>query len=122
MPLAFFEFQKITQVMENLISNAIKFTDEGGVTVTSTFNTDENYVKVTVKDTGIGIKEEDKPKLFQKFQQLADPAHNSVGGTGLGLSICKEILIQHHGRVGVETKLGEGSCFYIVFPIEKRRV
>lgn len=119
MPVLAYDQDKIVQVLNNLIANAIKFTDSGGVTVCSTSHPDENYVEVRVADTGSGIKEEDMNKLFEKFQQLGEAQHKS-GGTGLGLAICKEIVRQHAGKISVESQSGKGSCFYFVLPIEQR--
>ena len=73
-----------------------------------------------VSDTGGGIKEQDLVKLFEKFQQLGE-AHQRHAGTGLGLAICREIIRQHGGKVGVESKKGEGSCFYFILPVEPKK-
>ncbi len=122
LPAIAFDVDKIIQVLNNLIANAIKFTDKGGVTV-STFNHPQaNHIEICIKDTGYGIQAEDIPKLFNKFQQLGEPAHRKTGGTGLGLAICKEIIRQHGGKIYVESKAGEGSAFYFVLPIQERRV
>ena len=110
---------KIIQVLNNLINNALKFTETGGITVSSLMNTEKHQVEVRVQDTGYGIKEEDLVKLFQKFQQLGE-SHQRQAGTGLGLAICKEIIRQHEGRVGVESKIGQGSCFYFILPVEQK--
>jgi signal transduction histidine kinase len=115
-----YDSDKIIQVLNNLISNAIKFTEKGSITVESKSHPEENHIEVRVQDSGCGIKEDDIVKLFEKFQQLGQ-SHRKHSGTGLGLAICKEIMIQHSGKVGVESKLGEGSCFYFILPIEERR-
>lgn len=119
-PVLSFDSDKIIQVLNNLIANAIKFTDSGGITVTSLVRADANSVEVRVQDTGCGIKQEDLVKLFEKFQQLGE-AHKKASGTGLGLAICKEILRQHGGKISVESHSGQGSCFYFSLPIEERR-
>lgn len=119
-PAIFFDSDKIIQVLNNLIANAIKFTETGAITVKSVVRTDANNIEVRVEDTGCGIKQEDLTKLFEKFQQLGE-AHRKYSGTGLGLAICKEIVRQHGGRVGVESQPGRGSCFYFNLPIEERR-
>ena len=111
---------KIIQVLNNLIANALKFTETGGVTVFSKVFVQTNQIEVRVSDTGCGIKQEDLGRLFEKFQQLGE-AHHRYEGTGLGLAICKEIVSQHGGQIHVETKMGEGSSFYFVLPIEERR-
>jgi len=116
-----FDGDKIHQVLHNLIGNAIKFTESGGIRVSCDSHASENYVEISVKDTGPGIKEEDIGKLFQKFQQIGD-SRTHVGGTGLGLAICEEIVKRHGGKIGVESEYGQGSCFYFILPIQERRI
>ncbi|MBZ0167476.1 MAG: hybrid sensor histidine kinase/response regulator, partial [Candidatus Omnitrophica bacterium] len=115
-----FDIDKMHQVFNNLIGNAIKFTEAGGITVTCINNVDQNHIQITVGDTGPGISEEDLEKLFQKFQQLGDP-HQHSGGTGLGLAICKEIIHRHGGKIWAESTLGAGTLFRFVLPIAERR-
>lgn len=115
-----FDIDKMHQVLNNLIGNAIKFTQEGGVTVSCVNNADRNHIEVTVADTGPGIGEDDLGKLFQKFQQLGDP-HQHSGGTGLGLAICKEIIQRHGGKIWVESTVGTGTLFRFLLPIQERR-
>ncbi len=119
-PLLYFDRNRIIQVLNNLVNNAIKFTNEGGVVVLSARKKEQNHIVVSVKDTGIGIKTEDIPRVFEKFQQLGDPATRE-GGTGLGLSISREIITHHGGKIWAESKLGQGSHFYFILPIEERR-
>ncbi len=115
-----FDADKIAQVLNNFISNAIKFTEHGGIKVVSALYAEANHIKVSIEDTGCGIQEEDLKKLFEKFQQLGE-AHQRHSGTGLGLAICKEIIHQHAGKIGVESKMGKGSIFYFILPISERR-
>ena len=117
-PLLSFDQDKIIQVLNNLINNALKFTDTGGITVSSLINAGKHQVEVRVQDTGCGIKEEDLTKLFEKFQQLGE-AHQRQAGTGLGLAICKEIIRQHGGKVGVESKKAKEAVFILFFPLNK---
>lgn len=117
-PVLNFDRDKMIQVLNNLIANGMKFTESGGITVSSMYDPATKDVHIRVQDTGIGIKEEDVVKLFEKFQQLGDPAHRKHDGTGLGLAICKEIMRQHGGKIAVESKFGEGSCFYVTIPKE----
>ena len=119
-PVLVFDQDKVIQVLNNLINNALKFTDAGGITVTSQADEGNHQVEVCIQDTGCGIKEEDLTKLFEKFQQLGE-AHQRQAGTGLGLAICKEIIRQHGGKVGVRSKMGQGSCFYFILPAEPRK-
>lgn len=112
---------RLVQVLSNLINNAIKFTNEGGITIKSEANISDNNIKVSVCDTGPGISQEDMSKLFNKFQQLGDPSTRQTGGTGLGLVICKEIVELHNGKIAIESKIGEGSNFYFILPLSERR-
>ncbi len=122
LPLVPLNADKITQVLANLIGNAIKFTEKGEVTVTSHFNKEKDQVEVRVQDTGRGIAPEDIPKLFQKFKQLENSA-SKVEGTGLGLAICKEILANHQGNIWIESVPGKGSTFIFALPHgEKKEV
>jgi signal transduction histidine kinase len=115
-----FDADKMHQVLNNLIGNAIKFTEEGGITVKARLNQAQNHVEVCVQDTGQGISDEDQDKLFCKFQQLGDKQKHS-GGTGLGLSICKEIVQRHGGKIWAESELGQGSRFCFLLPLNERR-
>ncbi|MCK5580172.1 MAG: response regulator [Candidatus Omnitrophica bacterium] len=115
-----FDVDKMHQVLSNLISNAIKFTETGGITVSCINCEKDNCVKISIRDTGQGIKQEDMGKLFQKFQQLGDPRKH-IGGTGLGLAICKEIIQCHGGKIWVESEINKGSCFHFILPVQERR-
>ncbi len=119
-PTLAFDPDKVVQVLQNLINNAIKFTNAGGITISSISRPEDNHIEVRVQDTGCGIKEPDIVKLFEKFQQLGESRHK-CGGTGLGLAICKEIIHQHGGKISVESTVGQGSCFYFIVPIDERR-
>ncbi len=114
MPVAVFDRDKIIQVLTNLVNNAIKFTDEGRVTVTTCF--DEMIVHAEVRDTGVGIKKKDLPKLFMAFEQLHIEEGRRAGGTGLGLAISKEIIRRHNGRIWAESEKGKGTVFHFVIP------
>ncbi len=115
LPLLPMQPDKLNQVLSNLISNAIKFTEKGGISVSSRRLEDGKCVAVTVEDTGRGIAEKDVPQLFQKFKQVGDPEHR-VEGTGLGLAICKKIVELHQGSIRVESQLEKGSRFIFVLP------
>lgn len=115
LPLICGDRDRLHQVVMNLLSNAIKFTQEGGITCAVARSDDE--VRVEVADTGIGIAEEDLPKVFEKFQQAGDSLTDKPTGTGLGLPICKEIIEHHRGRIWVESELGVGSRFIFTLPI-----
>ncbi len=115
-----YDIDRIHQVLNNLISNAIKFTDHGGIEISAVYNEEDRHVEIHIKDTGVGIEEEDIPKLFKKFQQLGDPARRATGGTGLGLAICKEIIEQHGGKIWVNSHYGQGSIFSFILPLEDK--
>lgn len=111
-----FDKDKITQVVMNIVDNAIKFTAKGAITIETSFE-DAKNVKVSVKDTGIGIKKNDIPKLFQRFEQLGRK-DGLTGGSGLGLAICKDIVEKHDGRIWAESKIGKGAEFSFILPIQ----
>jgi signal transduction histidine kinase len=105
---------KILQVVINLISNAVKFTSEGAVTVSATRV--PKAILIRVADTGIGIAPEDHALVFEKFRQVGDPLTDKPSGTGLGLAISKEIVEHHGGQMWVESELGKGSSFSFTLP------
>jgi PAS domain S-box-containing protein len=106
---------RITQVIMNLINNAIKFTDVGGV-IEIELSSDIDHAMVKVKDNGIGIKKEDIDSLFKPFQQLDSTYGRKYGGSGLGLAICKRIITYHGGTIWVESEPGKGSTFQFMIP------
>ncbi len=109
---------KITQVLNNLIGNAVKFTPQGGhITVKSAWHTDGTKVQVSVTDTGTGIAPDHLPKLFGRFEQFGDS--QGISGTGLGLSIAKEIVERHGGEISVTSELKKGSTFTFTLPIRQ---
>ncbi|MDM8530689.1 ATP-binding protein [Anaerolineales bacterium HSG25] len=106
---------RLVQVVINLISNAVKFTDEG--TVTCEVKKEQTQVVVSIIDTGVGIAKADQPKVFDKFEQVGDTLTDKPQGTGLGLPICKEIVEWHGGQIWVESELGQGSRFAFCLPL-----
>lgn len=106
---------RLLQVLINLISNAVKFTESGAVTCR--VQAANGGVCVSVIDTGIGISVDDQPKVFEKFRQVGDTLTDKPKGTGLGLPICKQIVEHHGGRIWVESELGKGSTFSFMLPI-----
>ena len=110
---------RLRQIIINLVNNAIKFTDKGHVKVSVTSkNIDDGKVELLfeVEDTGIGIKEEDLPKLFGSFQQVDVKKNHSKEGTGLGLAISKQLVELMGGKIGIESEYGKGSTFYFTIP------
>jgi CheY-like chemotaxis protein len=106
---------RLIQVVINLISNAIKFTDAGKVTLKAALNNGE--LVVSVIDSGSGIKPEDQPLVFEKFKQVGDTMTDKPQGTGLGLPICKEIVEHLGGRLWLESEIGVGSTFMFSLPV-----
>jgi signal transduction histidine kinase len=107
--------RRLTQVILNLVGNAIKFTDEGEVKIIATA-ADGAYT-VAVRDTGPGIDTDDQAKIFEEFQQADSSATKKKGGTGLGLSIARRIVEMHGGRLWVESAAGEGATFFVRIPV-----
>ena len=122
LPLGRGDERRISQVLLNLVGNAIKFTEIGEVKVQATAS-DGSFV-VSVSDTGPGIAPADQQKIFEEFQQADSSSTRKKGGTGLGLSIAKRIIELHGGRIWVESSLGNGSTFWFALPVrvERQRV
>ena len=110
--------EKLEQVINNLVGNAMKFTPQGGKITLEGDPEGADFVRISVSDTGLGISKEDLPKLFKKFQQvdLAQQKEMKVVGTGLGLAICKTVVEAHGGRIWVDSEKGKGSSFRFTMP------
>jgi signal transduction histidine kinase/DNA-binding response OmpR family regulator len=106
---------RLIQVVINLISNAVKFTDQGSIICRARQTGQE--ITISIIDSGMGIAKEDQPKVFEKFKQVGDTLTDKPKGTGLGLPICKEIVEHHGGRIWVESEIGKGSNFSFTLPI-----
>jgi two-component system phosphate regulon sensor histidine kinase PhoR len=102
-------------ILNNLISNAVKYTPDGG-RVTISLDDDDSFVKISVTDTGIGIKGEDIPRIFDKFYRVKSSDTRQIVGTGLGLSIVKSIVDAHMGTISVESTEGKGTTFSVLLP------
>jgi signal transduction histidine kinase len=107
--------RRLTQVLINLVGNAIKFTDAGEIAIKAEANNGAFYV--SVRDTGPGISSADQARLFQEFQQADNTITKKKGGTGLGLAISKRIIEMHGGRIWVETRPGQGSTYAFTLPV-----
>jgi signal transduction histidine kinase len=116
MPAGRGDERRLTQVLLNLVGNAIKFTDNGEIMIKA--SAADGAYNLAVRDTGPGISEADQSKLFQEFQQADSSITKSKGGTGLGLAISKRIIEMHGGRIWVESRPGEGSTFSLTLPIK----
>jgi signal transduction histidine kinase len=106
---------RLTQVLLNLVGNAIKFTDSGEVCISAA--TKNGSFVVSVSDTGPGIAHAELNRIFDKFHQVDSTSTRTKGGTGLGLAIAKEIIEMHGGRIWVESIVGRGSTFRIELPV-----
>ena len=115
MPAGHGDGRRLTQVVINLVGNAIKFTDAGEVVIKATA-TDGSF-HLSVRDTGPGISAADQAKLFQEFQQADNAITRKKGGTGLGLAISKRIVEMHGGKIWVESQVGQGSTFSFTVPV-----
>ena len=115
-----FDSDKLQKVMMNLLSNALKFTPPHGA-VTLKFGLDDelNMVHISIKDTGVGIKNEDIDKIFERFYQSATNKKLGLSGSGIGLNLAKEMVQLHKGSINVESSEGEGATFTVSLPIEK---
>jgi signal transduction histidine kinase len=102
-------------MLRNLISNAIKFTNPGGTVSMSSLKTAEEMIFI-VEDNGIGIDENNIPKLFRLDLHFTTKGTAEENGTGFGLILCKEVMDKHEGRIWVESETGKGSRFYFTFP------
>jgi signal transduction histidine kinase len=112
--------RRLTQVLLNLVGNAIKFTDEGNVEIRGD-KANDNF-ELSVVDTGPGIAPADQAKIFEEFQQVDNTSTRKKGGTGLGLSISRKIVELHGGRITVDSKMGKGSIFKVTIPINAQPV
>jgi GAF domain-containing protein len=115
MPAGHGDGRRLTQVLINLVGNAIKFTDAGEVVITA--GATDGAFHLSVRDTGPGISAADQAKLFQEFQQADNAITRKKGGTGLGLAISKRIIEMHGGKIWVESQVGQGSTFSFTVPV-----
>jgi two-component system, sensor histidine kinase and response regulator len=112
---------KLTQVITNLISNAVKYSPEGGIILIGS-RRENSTVHFFVQDHGIGVPAEKQEQIFERYARVESSATRYIGGTGLGLPIVRQIVEMHHGTVWVESILGEGSTFHVVLPIRSPTV
>ena len=119
LPVVEGDARRLTQVLLNLVGNAIKFTEEGTITITARRRGET--VEVGVEDTGPGIPSADQQRIFEAFHQLDSSSTRRQGGTGLGLAIAQQIVELHGGAIGVESEPGRGSRFFFTLPIQAQR-
>jgi signal transduction histidine kinase len=115
LPIGLGDEQRLTQVLLNLVGNAIKFTDAGEVCITAAAS--NGHFAISVTDTGPGIPVEHQARIFEQFHQVDSSNTKAKGGTGLGLAIAKQIVEMHGGRIWVESTLGKGATFQMELPI-----
>jgi two-component system CheB/CheR fusion protein len=107
---------KIGQVINNLISNAIKYSPKGSHVVITSETKDDNLL-ISVTDEGVGIKPKDQEKIFQRFYRAEEDEYNSISGFGIGLYLSSEIIQRHKGKIWVKSEEGKGSTFYFSIPL-----
>ena len=112
---------KMTQVIDNILNNAIKYSPDGGKITVSMKTTDDQMI-LSIKDQALGIPKQDLPKIFDRFYRVDRARSRAQGGTGLGLAIAKEIIKQHNGFIWAKSEYGKGSTFTIVLPYDKDAV
>ena len=123
LPLASADENRVHQILNNLVGNAIKFTERGTVTVSATVadgsNGDEGFLSIAVTDTGIGIPADELDRIFESFEQAGEPTAPEYGGTGLGLPITRQLVELHGGQIWVVSTEGQGSTFTFTLPISR---
>ena len=107
---------KISQVITNLVENAIKYNNENG-SVRVSLDADHQFFTLEVVDTGIGIPEDSRDQIFERFYRVDKSHSREIGGTGLGLAITKSAVLMHRGTISVESVEGEGSTFTVRIPL-----
>ena len=112
---------KMTQVIDNILNNAIKYSPDGGK-ITVTMKTTDDQMILSISDQGLGIPKQDLPRIFDRFYRVDRARSRAQGGTGLGLAIAKEIIKQHKGFIWAKSEYGKGSTFTIVLPYDKDAV
>jgi signal transduction histidine kinase len=119
LPLVLIDRSRIMQVLDNLVNNALKFTNEGGK-ITLTAEQQKDTLEISVADTGIGIPLQYLDRIFERFERVPNVSRPDVGGSGLGLTICRNILHLHQSKIWVESEEGKGSKFTFSLPVYKQ--
>jgi signal transduction histidine kinase len=118
--MAWADRDKVTQVLTNLVGNAVKFTPNLGKITMMVSSTTDAWLQVSITDTGLGIPPEEARKIFDEFYQMNQPGRDKSKGVGLGLAIAKKLVEMHRGEIGVESVVGRGSCFSFTIPAYNR--
>ncbi len=117
LPRVLVDSEKVIEVLNNFISNAFKYTEKGSISLF--LKNDENFVYVSIQDTGVGIESTEIPKIFQRFYRIDNSRSRSQEGSGLGLYIAKDLIEKMHGKVFVHSEVGKGSTFSFSLPVNK---
>jgi two-component system, cell cycle sensor histidine kinase PleC len=117
-PPVYSDRQKVKQIVVNLLSNALKFTHQGGIEITVHFEPEARTTSIAVTDTGIGIAPEYHERIFEDFRQVDDSPSRQYGGTGLGLAISRRLALALGGRITLHSNVGRGSTFTLTIPVE----
>jgi len=118
LPHVYFDPDRMTQVLMNIVSNAIKFTPKGGsITISAKLSEKKDQVEIDIADTGVGIPKNDLPKIFGRFQQASNKSSGDKSGTGLGLTIAQEIIHLHKGKITVDSEENKGTTFTFTLPL-----
>jgi signal transduction histidine kinase len=117
LPLILVDEDRMIQVMINLLSNAVKFTEQG--TITCRIVDRQDFIEISVSDTGIGIDEQNMEVIFDRFNQVGNILTNKPKGWGLGLPICKQIVEYHRGKIWAQSQYLQGSTFYFTIPVNQ---
>jgi signal transduction histidine kinase len=118
LPLVNIDWQRVTQVLHNLLENAVAYTGRGGTIIVAATQQDD-WVEVSVSDTGEGIPAEDLPNIFERFYRVDRSRARATGGSGLGLTIARRLVEAHGGKITARSELGKGSRFSFTLPIAK---
>jgi len=119
LPQIWGDANQINQAINNLIGNAVNYTTEGNVWISTFLDGESEQLCLMVKDSGFGIRDKDKPHLFERFYRGEQAGQSTIPGTGLGLAITKEIIEHHRGSIEVESEVGSGSTFTVLLPLDK---
>jgi Signal transduction histidine kinase len=117
LPAVLADTDRITEVLINLIGNAIKYTPQGAVTVKTLLDLHGKFVKIEISDTGLGMSKQEQAHLFEKFYRISSPQTTGIMGTGLGLYITKSMVEKMGGSIDVESVPGKGSTFSFILPV-----
>ena len=112
---------RMAQVLDNILSNAIKYSPDGG-TITASLSLKDDDVLLSIRDEGMGIPKEELPRVFSRFYRVDKARSRAMGGTGLGLAISKDVVVEHGGKIWVRSVLNQGTTFFVSLPCEQLEV